>query len=107
VTLDFKHIGGKILVDYGTNTWLDFITTKGRAMQTLAPNRPMGRKKSETPRNDATAKVDAGILEKAKFVALDEGKPLAELLSDMLRDPVEKRYVEAMERRARVNKPKR
>jgi hypothetical protein len=53
----------------------------------------MGR--PPTGRNDATAKIDADVLRKAKHVATYEGKTLAEFLTDIV-GPAVDRKLQAM-----------
>jgi hypothetical protein len=54
-----------------------------------------GRPKTST-RDDVTAKVDRGIVKKARFVAEHKGIPVAELLSDVLRAPIEREFDKAV-----------
>jgi hypothetical protein len=78
---------------------LFFVVTGGQ-MQTATANeervmaKAKGRPKT-SQRNDATAKVDKGILKKAKFVADSRDIPLAEYLSDVLRAPVDRDFAKA------------
>jgi hypothetical protein len=54
----------------------------------------MARKKIGRPvsgRNDATAKIDATVLSRAKYIASYEGKTLAEWLSETLEPIVTRR----------------
>lgn len=68
-------------------------------MQTATEERVMakakGRPKS-SQRNDVTAKVDSGVVTKAKFVADTRGIPLAEYLSELLRGPVDRDFARAV-----------
>ena len=59
------------------------------------------RKRSSAPRNDALVRVEAEIIEQAKLVVLLEGGTLAELISDLIRSPIERRYRASL---ARLNK---
>jgi hypothetical protein len=56
----------------------------------------MTEKRSGRPkrsqRKDVSVKIDAEIVEKAKLVALVRHMPLAELLSEILRSPIDKEY---------------
>jgi hypothetical protein len=53
-----------------------------------------GRPKT-SQRVDATAKIDKGVLKKAKFVADSRDIPLAEYLTDLLRAPVSRDFDKA------------
>jgi predicted DNA-binding ribbon-helix-helix protein len=50
----------------------------------------MGRPKGD--RDDQTVKLDRGIVEKAKFVAMRRKTTMAQLMSEILRAPIEKLY---------------
>lgn len=54
---------------------------------------PMAKKKGRPPtgRHDATAKIDAEVLRKAKHIAVTDGKTLAEYLTEVLEPIVERR----------------
>jgi len=49
-----------------------------------------GRPKGE--RDDVSAKIDRAVLGKARLVATHRGESLAELLTEILRGPVDKLY---------------
>jgi hypothetical protein len=53
-----------------------------------------GPKKAK--RDDVAAKVDRTIIHKAKFVAERKGVTLAELLSELLKNPVEREFLKAV-----------
>ena len=72
---------------------------------TVTLERPMGRKRSENPRDDVSVKVDRSVVEKARFVALARDTTLAALLTEMLSGQVEKAYSDEAEKRFR--EPKR
>lgn len=65
------------------------------ATKELVMAKPKGRPKS-SQRNDATAKIDAGLITKAKFVADTRDMPLAEYLSELLRGPVDRDFAKAV-----------
>jgi hypothetical protein len=54
--------------------------------------RPKGRPRSG--RDDATTKLDRKLLGKAHLIAKDRGISVVELLSEMLRGPIEKAYAQ-------------
>jgi hypothetical protein len=51
------------------------------------PGRPKG------DRNDVSVKIDKRIVGMARYVALHQGKSIAELLSGILEGPIEREYV--------------
>ncbi len=53
--------------------------------------KPKGRPRKSV-RDDTTAKLDRAILAKAKLVAADRGISVAELLSELVRIPLDKAY---------------
>jgi hypothetical protein len=53
--------------------------------------KPKGRPKRST-RDDATTKIDRLLLGKAHLIAKEQGIPVAELLSEMVRGPIERAY---------------
>jgi hypothetical protein len=55
--------------------------------------RPKGRPK-RSDRDDATTKMDRILLGKAHLIAKQRGVTVAELLSEMLRGPIEKAYAQ-------------
>lgn len=55
-------------------------------------SRPKGRPK-RSDRDDVTVKIDRTVKGKAEKVATHLGKPLAEVLSEMLRAPVDRAYL--------------
>jgi hypothetical protein len=65
------------------------------ATEGLVVAKPKGRPKS-SQRNDATAKIDASVITKAKFVADTRDMPLAEYLSELLRGPVDRDFAKAV-----------
>lgn len=65
------------------------------ATEELVVAKPKGRPKS-SQRNDATAKIDAAVIVKAKFVADTRDMPLAEYLSELLRGPVDRDFAKAV-----------
>jgi hypothetical protein len=55
--------------------------------------RPKGRPKT-SERDDATTKIDRKLYDKAFMVAKSKGIPVAELLTEICRGPVEKMYAQ-------------
>lgn len=66
------------------------LTADGRT--TVAKKR--GRPQSE--RNDQSVKVDRSVVGKAKAVATHRGITVAELISEMLRAPIDKAYAQML-----------
>jgi len=62
----------------------------------------MGR--PPTNRDDVTVKLDRTIVERAKLVALRRRVSLVELLTDLLRGPVDKAYDQEVRRLASEGK---
>jgi hypothetical protein len=56
-------------------------------------SRPKGRPK-RSERHDATTKIDRILLGKAHLIARQKGITVAELLSEMLRGPIDKAYAQ-------------
>ena len=63
-------------------------------MVAMTAERVMGRKKTpeKNKRDDAVAKIDRTVLDKAKLVASRKGVSLAEYLTDHLRATVEREF---------------
>jgi hypothetical protein len=57
--------------------------------------RPKGRR---SERDDVAVKIDRGLYEKAKLVAFRRHIPMAELLSEILRSPIEKFYLQEVKK---------
>ncbi len=53
---------------------------------------PKSRGRPRSDRDDMTVKIDREVAEKARLVALRRKVPMAELLTDMLRGPVDRAY---------------
>jgi hypothetical protein len=53
--------------------------------------KPKGRPKT-SERDDVTVKLDRALVGKAKLIATHRGVPVAELLSDLAKGPVDKAY---------------
>jgi hypothetical protein len=70
-------------------------TVDATAEQTMA--KAKGRPKQEK-RHDASAKIDAGILARARAVATARGITLAEYLSEVLRAPVARDFAREMKK---------
>jgi hypothetical protein len=65
--------------------------TLEREAMAKAKGRP---KRSE--RDDVTVKLDRTLVGKAKLVATHQGVPVAELLSDLARGPLDKAYAQML-----------
>jgi hypothetical protein len=63
-------------------------------MTATAEARVMARSKGrpKSGRDDVTTKIDRRLVGLAHLIAKDEGVSVAELLSEMLRGPIEKKY---------------
>lgn len=57
--------------------------------------RPKGRPK-QSERQDQTVKLDRTLVGKAKLIATHKGTSVAELLSEMLREPVDRAYAKML-----------
>jgi hypothetical protein len=57
--------------------------------------RPKGRPK-RSERDDVTVKVDRTLIGKAKLIATHQGVPVAELLTELLRVPVDRAYAQML-----------
>lgn len=71
--------------------------------------RPMGRPKGSRDKNkpvrdDVAVKVDRTVIGKAKLIATHRGITLAELLSTLLRAPVDKEYAKMLRELDRAEK---
>jgi ribosomal protein S19E (S16A) len=62
---------------------------------TVATKRPKGRPK-RSERDDGTTKIDRTILSRLKAVASYRGVPVAELLSELVRAPLDKAYAQVL-----------
>jgi hypothetical protein len=65
--------------------------------QATLEREPMAKAKGRpkrSERDDVTTKIDRYLVGKAHLIAKDRGISLAELLSEMLRAPVEKAYAQ-------------
>jgi hypothetical protein len=58
----------------------------------------MGKKlgRPESGRDDVSAKIDRAVVGKAKMIATHEGISAAELLTEILRGPIDKRYAQML-----------
>jgi hypothetical protein len=66
-------------------------------MSQTAEREKMGRPKGKrTERDDVAVKVDRKIVGKAKMISAHEGIPVAQILSEILRDPIDKRYAKML-----------
>lgn len=67
-------------------------------MVELLEPRAMGKKmgRPTTDRDDVSAKIDRAIMAKAKLIAADRGVTAAQLLSELLRGPVDRAYAEML-----------
>jgi hypothetical protein len=62
-------------------------------MAGMAVREPMARPKGKrSERDDVAVKIDREVYDKAKLVALRRRIPLAELLSEILRGPIDRAY---------------
>ena len=61
----------------------------------MAEPKPKGRPK-RSERNDVTVKLDRTLVGKAKLIATHRGIPVAELLSELLRVPVDRAYAQML-----------
>jgi hypothetical protein len=64
-------------------------------MGCLAMGKKRGRPK-RSERDDVTVKVDRTTVGKAKLIATHRGVSVAELLSDLLRAPIDKAYAQML-----------
>jgi hypothetical protein len=62
-------------------------------------------RKSE--RDDVTAKLDRALVAKAKLIAAHRGVPAAELLSELLRNPLNRAYAQMLAELASSDPPER
>jgi hypothetical protein len=53
--------------------------------------KPKGRPR-RSERDDVTVKIDRALVGKAKLIATHRGIPVAELLSDLVKGPLDKTY---------------
>jgi hypothetical protein len=67
------------------------VTTMEHPAMAKAKGRP---KRSE--RDDVTVKVDRTLVGKAKLIATHQGIPVAELLTELLRAPIDKAYAQML-----------
>jgi hypothetical protein len=58
-------------------------------------------------RDDVAAKVDRTVVGKAKLIATHRGISVAELFTDMLREPVDKAYAQMLRELEKGGGPKR
>jgi hypothetical protein len=58
---------------------------------TMVKAKPKGRPK-RSERDDVTVKIDRALVGKAKLIATHQGVPVAELLSDLVKGPLDKTY---------------
>ncbi len=63
-------------------------------MELLAMANPRGRPKSE--RDDVTVKIDRSLVGMAKLIATRRGVTVAELLSEMLKSPLDRAYAQML-----------
>ena len=70
-------------------------------MELMGPqemDKPRGRPRSD--RDDVTVKVDRAVIEKARHLAMRRRVTLAELLTEILKGPVEKAYAQDVKQMA-------
>jgi hypothetical protein len=73
-------------------TWLSVIGATRLATLELSPmGKRRGRPKT-SERDDATARIDRLLLSRAKTIAGFRGLPVAELLGDLLREPLDREF---------------
>lgn len=65
----------------------------GLLAEMVIMEKPRGRPKT-SERSDQTVKIERGLATKARILAGHLGVSMAELLSDLLRGPLEKRYAQ-------------
>jgi hypothetical protein len=63
----------------------------GTGMELLVMPKPKGRPKT-SERDDVTVKIDRALVGMAKLIATRQGTTVAELLSEMLKAPLDRAY---------------